>query len=755
MIARTILTIIAYYATGTFAAPPDVSCHGLVQHVPVLSGRPPHRLPLRLPAVGVSISSWLYFTAVNTTVDRSSFVPPYLIGLAGNDDRGYIVGGLTEAPSWWIPPDPDVFDFFVSATDVLQNADPMLIVSIPAEQWTLLTISFESDVATVFVNESVALFIPWASVGAAPFSSFTDAYFDKAYATESRSTQAYADVQIYNRAIGLPDVSARVSGDPSLCTPGPPPQPPPPPFAPSPPSPPFAPMRESPPCISDFVPLETFSEACYVLLPRTMLVCNGTRVSVGCGDDAEVRMRFPGRGDVRAIPDGACSLVIDTVESTSIASMVVEVVCTSPPCGPRPIAVPSFSSSGECETVPVLDVEKMEWPVLTHSTARILLPSRFPMSALGGSTPISAFRMNSLLYLPLPEVLCPGSVVYVIMPTEPGRPKTWEIGCGVYGVCAPVFNYPEQNASMPFNIARINGRFEARSSFKNDAMRLRLAYTGSTPMISAPNTAIQFSLRDAGTDREPDVYYEISKYMNALDPSPSDYEGVWDQVRFTDMYNSLTDPNYIGAFIEGPSKCDTLENQTAWCVPKPGVTPCASLCAGSHVEVVADRLSPDTVLIVFGVVRLTAASPSWRGMTVGDITSDVECSGTCGMAAISVSWRNPSGGCPPSGGDSRPSDRFACAWNAMAIHGKTSPLCNVTVEDGQIIELWAEYVSFHDVTISLGADTFLLAPSGVFPDADEEINPGTIPIGSLNRHCDTDTDADPSQDARHSSTTAS
>lgn len=212
--------------------------------------------------------------------------------------------------------------------------------------------------------------------------------------------------------------------------------------------------------------------------------------------------------------------------------------------------------------------------------------------------------------------------------------------------------------------------------------------------------------------------------MNALDSSPSDYVGIWEQVRLNNLYNSLTDPNYIGAFIEGPSECARLANQTFWCVPQPGVTACASVCAGSHVEVSADRLAPDTVLVVFGVVRLTAESPSWSGVAVGDTTSDVECYGTCGMAAVSFSWQNPSGGCESSRRGDAASDRFVCAWNAMAIHGRTSPLCNVTVEAGQLVELWVDYVSFHDVTISLGQDTFLLATDKGFEDADEEINPG-------------------------------
>lgn len=494
-IRSIIFTFLA--ARGISAAPPDVACYGLEQRIPVVSGIPPQRAAVRLPAVDVSISLWVYLTALNTTIHRSSFVPSELISLSGNDDRGYIFGGLAEAPGWWIPPYPDVFDFFVSATDVLQNSDPLLVVSIPAEAWTLLTISFRSDVATVYVNESDVLTIPWASVGVAPFSSFTDVHFDKAYATESRSTQEYADIQLYRRALGLSDVSARVSGDPSLCTPAPPPRPPPPPFAPSPPSPPFAPAQEYGPCISSFVPLDAYSEACYVILPQPVLVCNGTRITVGCGEDAEVRIRFPARGDVRAIPKSACTLSIDTSESTSLANMVIEVACTRPPCEDRPISVQSFSSSGECETVPVSDTGySIEWPVLTHSEARILLPSRLPLSSLGGSESIAAFQMNSLLYLPLPEVLCPGSILYVLLPIAYDQFMTWEVGCGAYGVCAPMFDYPAQNASIPYNIARINGRFEARSSVHGDLMRLRLAYTGSTPMISPPNTAIQFSLRD-------------------------------------------------------------------------------------------------------------------------------------------------------------------------------------------------------------------------------------------------------------------
>ena len=63
------------------------------------------------------------------------------------------------------------------------------------------------------------------------------------------------------------------------------------------------------------------------MLPQPKLVCNGTRIAIGCGADASVRVRFPGRRDVRAVSAGACQLVVDTVGSTRVRTMAIEVVC--------------------------------------------------------------------------------------------------------------------------------------------------------------------------------------------------------------------------------------------------------------------------------------------------------------------------------------------------------------------------------------------------------------------------------------------
>ena len=369
----------------------------------------------------------------------------------------------------------------------------------------------------------------------------------------------------------------------------------------------------------------------------------------------------------------------------------------------------------------------MSWPLDRVSTARILFPSQLPVLE-----DLPLYMMSAVLYVPIPEVLCPGGEVYAWIPTAYGQFRTWEVGCGILGVCAPVFNYPAQNASIPYNVARTHGRFEARSDFANDVMRIRLSYTGNTPLVSAPNTAVQFSLRDYGAGgndtifRLWDVYYEVSKALDIryANPDYSDYTSAFENVVRNNLFDAVSDPRFIGGFVDSQT-CGKLHDQTAWCVPQPGVTSCASVCAGSRVEIVADQLSPDTVLIVFGVVRLTVSSPTWRGITVGSTSAEVECSGSCGMASVAFSWTNPPEGCPPEPpADDEPTDRFICAWNAMAIYGTPTSLCNVSVLDGQIVDVWVDYVSFHDSTIEIGNETFTLPASGRFNESDDRINPG-------------------------------
>ena len=746
-------------------APPDATCHGLSKTIDVSpSGIPPEYVSVSLPPSGISLSAWVYSEATGDGLLHDRF--QNVLNLRGRDVNGSeIYVGL--AQPGYLPP-WEASDVFLVYNDIWKLSPypygypfSPYNLTLPTMEWTLLTLSIGRKFITVFVNESVAWHVE-RSAAIATYVEFSQVSFEKPYAVRSGSAQTYAGIQLYERALVEADVVARVNGDPSACSPAPPPSSPPPPFAQSPPSPPFAPAPPASACISDFTPAGTFSEACYVVLPQPRLVCNGTRVVVGCGRGAVARMRFPGRSDIRAISAGACDLLIDTVSSTTVASMVVEIACTDARCEPRPIMAPSFSLSGQCETVPVVEKDTIDVPYFNASTARIVFPSKRPMNL---SRVLSEENLeythsqleNSVLYLPLPEILCPGSVVYAWLPRT--SPKPWVVGCGASGVCAPMFDYPAQNASIPYNSARINGLFEASSDVTSYGVaRLRMAYTGREPLVSAPNTALQLSLLETADD----VYYGISESMAADIPNHNiidanfDYSNDVDRPHLQEsllklLYKNLADTRFAGAAIEGPTQCERIQNQTAWCIPQSGVSTCAGVCAQSHVKVSADRLSADTVITVFGVVRLTVDNPSWAGMTVSDTTADVECTGTCGMAALTYLWTTPPGGCPPSGTNTAASGRFLCASNAAATHGlEPTPLCNVTVKAGQVVELWAEYVSFHSATITIANETFVLEapavqrqtvpdyePPGLsatvpqFPEDDAEINPG-CPITRYN-----------------------
>ena len=729
---RTHVNLVTLFAIACcvrgHAPPPDAVCHGLSGTIEVSpEGVPPQEVSVLLPPNDVSLSAWVYNEATDDVPTYNRFLN--IMNLHGRDTNGYEMNVGLAQPSY-LPP-LGASDMFLVYDDIdsgqfFPRLHSPWNFTVPTMTWTLLTLSIGKRYMTVFVNESVAWHVE-RSASSTMYVGFSDVSFEKPYSYpfHAGSTQTYAGIQLYKRALAEADVVARVRGDPSACSPAPPPFLPPPPFAQSPPSPPFASAPPLSACIAHFTPVWTFTEACYVALPQPRLVCNGTRVAVGCGNGAVARLRFPGRSDIRAVSRGACDLTIDTVSSTTIVGMLVEVACTDARCEPRPIIGPLFSLSGQCETVPVVEKEIIDVPHFNASMARILFPSKRPIAANGMMDvyEIHIQLEHSLLYLPLPETLCPGSVVYAWLPCK--VPKPWVVGCGTSGVCAPMFNYPAQNASIPYNNARINGLFEASADVTTYGVtRLRMVYTGREPLVNAPNTALQLSLQDTADD----VYYGISESVPDL---------LGDRT-ISLPYQNIIDIRFVGAAIDGPTQCERIQNQTARCIPQPGVTTCARVCAQSHVEVSTDGLSPDTVIVVFGVVRLTADSPYWAGMTVSDTTADVECAGTCGMAALSYSWITPPGGCPPSGGDTSPAGRFLCASNAVATHGAVpTTLCDVKVQAGQVVELWADYVSFHSATITIANETFVLeAPVPPFREDDAEINPG-CPVTKYNSFIDT------------------
>ena len=135
--------------------------------------------------------------------------------------HGTVQIGLYEITQWWPPPDPNLAYFFLMASGIPQTGGPPeSAVAIPPREWTLLTLSLQTDFVTVYLNETVAFGTSWASDVKSDIAKFTKLEFAKAYTNRTRSSQQYYGIQVYNRALAPSDIAARTRGDPGLCSPG-------------------------------------------------------------------------------------------------------------------------------------------------------------------------------------------------------------------------------------------------------------------------------------------------------------------------------------------------------------------------------------------------------------------------------------------------------------------------------------------------------------------------------------------------------
>lgn len=349
----------------------------------------------------------------------------------------------------------------------------------------------------------------------------------------------------------------------------------------------------------------------YLATGERLVLCTGMEMEVDAdcqaGEEMELRLRFPGRSDVRAVlVDSDCGYYRFAIEASApveLRTLAVEARCASETCQPRGVRFPTAFGGSQCTLVtselPATVVEAdaaARWLGWVRADIEVWMKEQALVSTSGS--------------VELPRLLCPGTRFVACFPAAPlFMPQTAALyaGCNVtmrtgavLDQCPTVYSAAQQrslpaaegfDASDPY-------RYQADALWFADsppecAAALDITYVGDQPLLQKPNAQFTVMAR---------------------------YNGNGDLHR----------PSWVAVL----PNTNCTRTQSDWVVPQTGLVPQPPICAGARVEVVASEMGADTRLTVLGVVQLTRESPTWSGVTVWEVPGAVECQGSCGTATV-------------------------------------------------------------------------------------------------------------------------